>query len=98
MEHMHNVMINTIDYVGPHCGGEREEEKLKNSIVELVPDLVPTLEMVTQGQQQMMAEQYNVSCDGSMGVTVIKEIGKLEQRIEELEKEVQQLKGGMINE
>lgn len=91
MEHMHNVMINTGDYIGPHLGGESEEEKLKNSIVDLVPDLVPTLEKVTEIQEQAQVVQPQVLPQAPFDYNILKDIARLETRLDAIEKRLQKL-------
>ena len=95
MEHMHNVMINTKDYIGPHLGGEREEEKIKNSLVELVPDLVPTLELVSQVQQQQVQQvvQPQGLQQAPFDYNILKDIARLETRMDAIEKRLEKLGG-----
>ena len=74
MEHMCNVMIHPEQFIGPHCGGEREEEKIKNSIKELVPDLVPAVEQV---QQQTQMVQPSMVQQAPFDYNILKGIARL---------------------
>ena len=100
MEHMHNVMIHPELFEGPHCGGESEKEQIKNSIKELVPDLVPTLERVTEVQQQQVqpVEQAHapVLQQAPWDYSIIKDIAKLEARMDAIEKRLERI-GGEYN-
>lgn len=90
IEYMHNVMINTSDYIGPHLGGMSEKEKMKNTLTELVPDLVPTLEQLKGGvQPQVMAQPQTSHHDAGEYHQCVKDIGKLELRIESLEEKIE---------
>ena len=90
MEHMCNVMIHPEQFIGPHCGGEREEEKIKNSIKELVPDLVPTLEQV---QQQAQVVQPSMVQQAPFDYNILKDIARLETRMDAIEQRLEKLGG-----
>ena len=90
MEHMCNVMIHPEQFIGPHCGGEREEEKIKNSIKELVPDLVPTLEHV---QQQTRVVQPSMVQQAPFDYNILKDIARLETRMDAIEQRLEKLGG-----
>ena len=88
MEYMCNVMIHPEQFIGPHCGGEREEEKIKNSIKELVPDLVPTLEHV---QQQAQLVQPSMVQQAPFDYNILKDIARLETRMDAIEQRLEKM-------
>ncbi|WP_323736231.1 hypothetical protein PXD04_10170 [Methanosphaera sp. ISO3-F5] len=90
MEHMHNVMIHPERFEGPHCGGEDIKSIVKDEIQQVtnggvVEDTTMTTGYTPQGGTGMGG--------GMIGFEVIKSIGRLEQRITELENRITKLGG-----
>ena len=87
MEHMHNVMIHPENFEGPHCGGQTLKGIVHEEVQKVKED-VGIREQIVQP-----VHTNTMSNDGVMNFELIKTIGKLEQRIEQLENRLTKLGG-----
>jgi len=89
MQYMHNVMIHPERFEGPHCGGEDIKSIVHDEIQQVTGGVVEDTTMTTG-----YTPQGGTGMGGGMiGFEVIKSIGRLEQRITELENRITKLGG-----
>ena len=87
MEHMHNVMIHPENFEGPHCGGQTIKGIVQDEVQKVKEDVGIREQIVQPVHTNAMGN------DGVMNFELIKTIGKLEQRIEQLENRLTKLGG-----